>query len=61
VKAFVVLNEGYGRRVTEDELRRYCRDRLTPYKVPRVVEFRADLPVTVSGKLRRHELRDRAR
>ena len=59
VKACVVVREEYTTRVSEDELRKYCRDRLTPYKVPRVVEFRAELPMTVSGKVLRRELHGR--
>jgi long-chain acyl-CoA synthetase len=56
VKACVVLKSEYRTQVTENDLRRYCRERLTPYKVPRSVEFRADLPMTVSGKVLRNEL-----
>jgi long-chain acyl-CoA synthetase len=59
VKAWVVLREEYQARITEGDLRRYCRERLTPYKVPRVVELRAELPMTASGKVLRAELHDR--
>jgi long-chain acyl-CoA synthetase len=59
VKAYVVLKEEHRTQVTEGELRRYCRERLTPYKVPRIVEFRTELPMTVTGKVLRHELHDR--
>ena len=45
--------------VTESDLRRYCRERLTPYKVPRIVEFCDELPMTVTGKVLRHELHKR--
>jgi long-chain acyl-CoA synthetase len=53
-KAWVVLKEG--RRATEDELRAYCRERLAPYKVPSKIEFRADLPKTMVGKVLRRAL-----
>ncbi|TXH88768.1 MAG: long-chain-fatty-acid--CoA ligase [Rhodoferax sp.] len=43
--------------VTEDAVRAYCRDNLTGYKQPRVVEFRGDLPKTPVGKILRRELR----
>ncbi len=41
---------------SEDELRAYCRERLAPYKVPGAVEFRADLPKTMVGKVLRRML-----
>ena len=56
VKACVVLKNAYQRAVSQADLRRYCRERLTPYKVPRLVEFRADLPMTASGKVLRDRL-----
>ena len=56
VMAYVVLKEDHLGRVTEDELRRFCRERLTRYKAPHVIEFRADLPITETGKLLRREL-----
>jgi long-chain acyl-CoA synthetase len=59
VKAWVVLKEEYQARTTEGDVRRYCRERLTPYKVPRFVEFCAELPVTASGKVLRRELHNR--
>jgi len=59
VKACVVLKDEYRTRVTAGDLRRYCREHLTPYKVPRVVEFRTELPMTVTGKMLRSELHHR--
>ncbi len=58
VKACVVLKEGRRGRVTEAELVAFCRERLTPYKVPRIVEFRDELPVNAAGKLLRRLLRE---
>ncbi len=55
VKAFVVLRPG--RSLTEEELRAWCKDQLAAYKVPRYVEFRADLPKSTVGKVLRRELR----
>tara|TARA_R110000868_G_scaffold22420_6_gene92117 strand:+ start:59687 stop:61369 length:1683 start_codon:yes stop_codon:yes gene_type:complete len=46
--------------VTENELREFCRERLTAYKVPKYVEFRDELPKTNVGKILRRELRDEA-
>ena len=54
VKAWVVLRSG--QQATEDELRRHCREKLAPYKVPSTVEFRATLPKTLVGKVLRREL-----
>jgi acetyl-CoA synthetase len=56
-KAFVVLAAGYepGPELAE-EILRYCRDHLAPFKRIRRIEF-AELPKTISGKIRRVELR----
>src|SRR5699024_7497640 len=58
VKAFLVIKEG-----TKDtealarELFAFARKRLAVYKIPRIIEFSAEFPKTVSGKIRRVELR----
>ncbi len=44
--------------LTEAEVRAYCRENLTGYKQPKVIEFRAELPKTPVGKILRRELRD---
>jgi len=55
VKVYLVATaEG----VTENELKEFCRERLTAYKVPRFFEFRDELPKTNVGKILRRELRD---
>jgi long-chain acyl-CoA synthetase len=46
--------------LTEDELRRFCREELTAYKVPKFVEFLDELPKSAVGKVLRRELRDTA-
>jgi long-chain acyl-CoA synthetase len=56
VKAWVVLRQG--QTVSESELRAFCRETLAPYKVPAKVEFRAELPKTMVGKVLRRKLRD---
>ena len=43
--------------VTEQQVRAYCKENLTGYKQPKVVEFRAELPKTPVGKILRRELR----
>ncbi|MBI5256450.1 MAG: benzoate-CoA ligase family protein [Burkholderiales bacterium] len=58
-KAFVVLKAGAA--ATEDELKAFVKDRLAPYKYPRVIEFIAELPKTATGKIQRFKLRERER
>jgi long-chain acyl-CoA synthetase len=53
-KAWVVLRPG--ERATAEELRAWCRERLAPYKVPASVEFRAELPKSMVGKVLRRAL-----
>ncbi|MEM7107629.1 MAG: AMP-binding protein [Bacteroidota bacterium] len=55
VKIFVVKSDT---TLTEDELRKYCKENLTAYKNPRQIEFRAELPKSNVGKIIRRELRD---
>jgi long-chain acyl-CoA synthetase len=57
VKAFVVLKENCG-SVDAGALTAFCRERLSGYKVPRLVELRDALPVTTTGKLLRRLLRE---
>jgi acetyl-CoA synthetase len=62
VKAFIVLAEGYD---PSDELaaeiKSFVRDRLSQYAYPRRIEFVDDLPKTLTGKIRRIELREKER
>ncbi|WP_276540426.1 AMP-binding protein [Salipaludibacillus agaradhaerens] len=54
VKAFIVKKEDED--LTEDELITFCKQRLASYKVPRLIEFRDDLPKTLVGKILRRAL-----
>jgi long-chain acyl-CoA synthetase len=45
--------------LTEAEVRTYCKENLTGYKQPKVIEFRTELPKTPVGKILRRELRDK--
>jgi long-chain acyl-CoA synthetase len=58
VKLYVVKKNP---ALTAEDLMRHCRDRLTGYKCPRDIEFRADLPKSNVGKILRRELRDEAK
>ena len=55
VKVFVVRTD---ERITEHDVKEYCRKNLTGYKRPRIVEFRDELPKTNVGKILRRALRD---
>jgi long-chain acyl-CoA synthetase len=56
IKAFVVLKED-AKGVSAYDLMRWCREKLTPYKIPQYIEFRDMLPKSKVGKLLRRELR----
>lgn len=56
VKSFVVLRPGM--RASVEELAAHCRQSLAPYKVPREIEFRAELPKSAALKILRRELQD---
>jgi benzoate-CoA ligase len=56
-KAFVVLKaDGVA---DEADLKAFVKDRLAPYKYPRMIEFVGDLPKTATGKIQRFKLRER--
>lgn len=60
VKATVVLTQGYA---PSEELKKELQDHVkkvtAPYKYPRIIEFVEELPKTISGKIRRVEIRDK--
>lgn len=56
IKAYIVLNEG--ETATEDEVVAFCRQHLAKFKVPKMVEFRKELPKTIVGKVLRRVLLD---
>lgn len=55
VKIFVVKKDP---DVTEDTIKAFCRENLTPYKIPKIIEFRNELPKSNVGKILRRPLRD---
>jgi len=55
-KVFIVLGEGM--TATPEEIIDYCKEIMAPYKVPRFVEFRSELPRSAVGKALRRVLRD---
>ncbi len=56
LKAYIVLKEG--ETMTEEEVTDYCKANLAAYKVPKLVEFRPELPKTMIGKVLRRMLRE---
>ena len=56
IKVYIVLKEG--ETATPEEFIIYFKERLTPYKVPREVEFRTELPKSMIGKILRRALRE---
>ncbi|HSF30646.1 MAG TPA: long-chain fatty acid--CoA ligase, partial [Candidatus Tectomicrobia bacterium] len=60
VKACVVLKDEHRHEVDQAALVSFCQARLMPYKVPRLIEFRDELPVNAAGKMLRRLLRDGA-
>jgi fatty-acyl-CoA synthase len=57
ILAWVIAREG--EQVDEDQLREYCRGKIAHYKVPRYVVACTEFPMTVTGKVQKHKLRER--
>jgi acyl-CoA synthetase (AMP-forming)/AMP-acid ligase II len=55
VKACIALKPG--EQATEEEIKKFCSERLADYKVPKFVEFMNDLPRNPAGKVNKPELR----
>jgi long-chain acyl-CoA synthetase len=55
IKLFVVKKDD---SLTEEELITCCKENLTPYKVPKLIEFRTELPKSNVGKILRKDLRN---
>jgi fatty-acyl-CoA synthase len=56
VAAWVRLKAG--ERLTEQDVRQYCRARIMDYKVPRRVKFVTEFPTTVTGKIQKFRMRE---
>jgi long-chain acyl-CoA synthetase len=61
VKAVIVMKQDADITEVQAELDRWCRERLAPYKVPRIYEFRTELPKTAVGKILRRSLREESK
>jgi long-chain acyl-CoA synthetase len=60
IKAYVVLQSEARGKISEEDIIEYCRQNLAHYKVPKIIEFRGELPKTDVGKVSRRELREGA-
>jgi long-chain acyl-CoA synthetase len=60
VMVSIQLKDEHRGRVTADEIRAFCREHLAPYAVPKYVEFRDEMPLTVTEKIFKKALRDQA-
>jgi acyl-CoA synthetase (AMP-forming)/AMP-acid ligase II len=60
IMAVIQLKDQYKGKVTEEEIRGFCRSHVAPYAVPKFVEFRDEMPLTVTEKLFKKVLRDEA-
>jgi len=59
VKAFIILARGHnGSPQLAQDIQDFCKNLTAPYKYPRQIEFVSELPKTISGKIRRVELRE---
>lgn len=60
VKAVVVLESDARGKISESDIIEYCKDKLSHYKIPRMVEFVGEIPKTDIGKVSRREIREEA-
>jgi long-chain acyl-CoA synthetase len=58
IKAIIVPETDYRAKITEEEIVKYCEDKLAHYKVPKIVEFRGEVPKTDVGKVDHKRLRE---
>jgi len=58
IKAFIRLKQEFEGKVTAEEIIAHCREKLPAYAVPKFIEFRNELPVTVTLKLFKRQLRE---
>jgi len=60
VMAVIKLRTDYKDKISAEQIREHCREHLPPYAVPKFIEFRTELPLTVSEKVFKKTLRDEA-
>ena len=57
IKAFISLKPEYQGKISEEHLLSWCKDNISPYKYPRLVEIVPEIPKSIIGKILRRELR----
>ncbi len=57
IKAVVSLKDEYKGKITEKDIQEWCKENMSPYKYPRIIEIIDELPKTLVGKILRRELR----
>jgi long-chain acyl-CoA synthetase len=60
IKAYIVLQGEARGKISEEEITEFCKQNMAHYKVPKIIEFRGELPKTDVGKVSRRELREEA-
>ncbi|AST94099.1 AMP-binding protein [Sutcliffiella cohnii] len=58
VMAWIILKEG--QTATHEELKEFCRGKISRHKIPRFIEFTVKYPMTASGKIQKYKLREEA-
>ena len=58
VKACIVLKEAHRDQVAECDIAAFCKQHLVSYKVPGIIEFRDELPLSATGKMYRRLLKE---
>ena len=58
IKAFIRLRPDSKGKITEQDIIDYCHKNMAPYAVPKFVEFRDDIPMTVTEKIFKRALRE---
>ena len=56
IMAWIKPKEGV--TITEEEIRDFCKDRIAHYKIPKYWKFVSEFPMTISGKIRKVEMRE---
>ncbi|KAI3590323.1 Long-chain-fatty-acid--CoA ligase (plasmid) [Cupriavidus sp. U2] len=54
--AWIILKPGFG--ASEEDIRSFCRDKISHYKIPKYIRFVSEMPMTVTGKIQKHVMRE---
>ena len=58
VMAWIILRDGES--ATVDEIKEYCKGKISKHKIPRYIEFTESYPMTASGKIQKFKLKEQA-